>query len=211
MPLLPHNEGALTSLRVPTVNDPLRVLVSGCLMGWPVTTDGTDAGLGGSLHAITSMPNVKTIGFCPEDIGMGTPRTMPDIHGGDGYDVLSGNARVLDEHGVDHTEAIVHGARAMAEYAVSNLVELAILTDMSASCGSQVISDGCRLIENRTYRRGVGVATALLLDAGIPVLSARDYRSLYSIMRRLNPELPVREDLRDHHQTQWFVEYFGDT
>ena len=74
---------------------------------------------------------------------------MPDIHGGDGVDVLAGRARVLDEHGSDLTEAMLAGARAMLAFARDNGAELAILTDMSAACGSQVISDGCRLVPDR--------------------------------------------------------------
>ena len=48
--------------------------------------------------------------FCPEDHRLGTPRTMPDLHGGDGHDVLDGTARVRDEHGADLTEALLAGA-----------------------------------------------------------------------------------------------------
>ncbi|HCN05172.1 MAG TPA: hypothetical protein DIS79_06080 [Bacteroidetes bacterium] len=209
--LLPHSPLALKDLRTGTVNDPLRILVSGCIMGWPVTTDGTDAGLGGSLQALFALPNVVAVPFCPEDTGIGTPRGMPDIHGGDGFDVLDGRARVLDQHGNDLTEMMMYGASKMLEFALEQRVDVAVLTDMSAACGSQVISDGCRLVPDRTYQRGVGVATAMVLRAGIPVLSARDYKTLYAIMRRHNDALPHRDDLRDHHETDWYVSYFGDT
>jgi uncharacterized protein YbbK (DUF523 family) len=69
---------------------------------------------------------------------------MPDIHGGDGYDVLDGRARVVDEHGTDLTEKMLTGAQGMLACALENRVELAVLTDMSAACGSQGVSGSIR-------------------------------------------------------------------
>ena len=44
-----------------------------------------------------SSAKLRLLPFCPEQHALGTPRSMPDIHGGDGVDVLAGRARVLDE------------------------------------------------------------------------------------------------------------------
>lgn len=206
---LPHAPEALAALRVPTAADPLRVLVSGCLTGQPCGVDGTDYGMGGALGDLLALPTVEATAFCPEDAGIGTPRTMPDIHGGDGEDVLEGRARVLDEHGTDLTEAMVAGARAMLARARSHRVELAILTDMSAACGSQVISDGCRLVDDRRYRTGVGVATALLLRDGVPVVSQRDHRTLQRIRALLDPGASPDPTAIDHHETDWYRGAFG--
>ena len=41
MVLLPKDPEALANLRRPTPTEPLRVLVSGCLMGQPCGVDGT--------------------------------------------------------------------------------------------------------------------------------------------------------------------------
>jgi uncharacterized protein YbbK (DUF523 family) len=207
--LLAHSPDALAAVRTPSSADPLRVLVSGCLAGLPCGVDGTDYGMGGALRELLSLPTVRAISFCPEDDGIGTPRTMPDIHGGDGNDVLEGRARVLDEHGRDLTEAMVRGARNMLAHAQARSAELAILTDMSAACGSQVISDGCRLVEHRRYQVGVGVATALLLRHGIPVVSQRDYRTLGRIRALLDPAFAPDPAAVDHHETTWYVSYFG--
>jgi len=84
--------------------------------------------------------------------------------------VIAGRAKVLDEHGRDLTAKMVEGAQAMLAFARQAHVELAMLTDMRAACGSQVISDGCRLVTDRRWQKGVGVATAVLLDAGISSL-----------------------------------------
>jgi uncharacterized protein YbbK (DUF523 family) len=52
---------------------------------------------------------------------------MPDIHGGDGFDVLAGRAKVLDEHGRDLTAQMLAGAEAMLLFARAQRAELAIL------------------------------------------------------------------------------------
>ncbi|HZO14073.1 MAG TPA: DUF523 domain-containing protein [Polyangiaceae bacterium] len=196
-------------LRAPTPDEPLRVLVSGCLAGWGCGVNGTDYGLAAPLRDLLSLPTLRAFPFCPEDHGIGTPRTMPDIHGGDGHDVLDGKARIFDEHGTDLTEAMLKGARAMLARALEHRVELALLTDMSAACGSQVISDGCRLVEHRSFTKGVGVATALLLRHAIPVVSQRDYRTLGRIRALLDPSFVVDEAAIDHHETDWYRGYFG--
>lgn len=204
--LLAHHRTGIDSLREPTAEEPWRVLVSGCLAGWLCGVDGTDNGVGGLLSDLVRLPTFRAVPFCPEDVAMGTPRTTPDIHGGDGYDVLAGRAKVLDEHGADLTEQMIDGARAMLACAREASAELAILVDMSAACGSQVISDGCRLTAARRYQKGVGVATALLLKAGIPVVSQRDFRTLALLRARLEPGYEPPPDALDHHEHPWTVE-----
>lgn len=206
---LAHSTDPLAALRVPTPDDPMRVLVSGCLAGLPCGVDGTDYGMGRALGGILSLPTVRAIPFCPEEAGIGTPRTMPDIHGGDGFDVLDGRARVLDEKGEDLTAKMVFGAERMAAHAREHRVELAVLTDMSAACGSQVISDGCRLLPDRRYRAGVGVATALLLRNGIAVVSQRDHRTLGEIRARMDPRFRRDPNAADHHESEWYRDRFG--
>jgi len=132
---------------------------------------------------------------------------VPDIHDGDGVDVMQGRARVLDEHGMDVTDLMIAGARAMLEHARRERADLAILTDMSASCGSQVISSGSRLTPVRSFQKGVGVATALLLEAGIPVVSQRDFRTLALVRQRLDPAYEPPAGLRDHHEHPWTLEH----
>jgi uncharacterized protein YbbK (DUF523 family) len=205
--LLAYHPALVDELREPTASDPWRVLVSGCLAGWSCGVDGSDYGLPVTLADLVALPTFRALAFCPEQHALGTPRTMPDLHGGDGADVVAGRARVRDEHGADLTDKMLDGARAMLAFAKSARVELAILTDASAACGSQVISDGCRLVEVRRHQKGVGVATALLLEAGIPVVSQRDFRSLALLRARLEPGFEVPVDARDHHEHPWTVEH----
>jgi len=180
------------------------------MLGEPVGVDGTDYGFGGAIAPLTNLPTVQVFRFCPEDVGLGTPRPMPDIHGGDGFDVLKGTARVLDEHGKDLTKGMIEGAQKMAAFAVEKQIEVAVLMDMSGACGSQVISDGCRFDEERKYRAGVGVATAALVNAGINVIAQRDFASMERLMKKCGAEIELTPGRTDHHQTAWFQEYFGE-
>lgn len=93
----------------------------------------------------------------------------------------------------------------MLAHAQAGGAELAIVTDVSAACGSQVISDGYRLVEVRRNQKGVGVATALLLEAGIPVVSQRDFRTLGLLRARLEPGYVPPVDSRDHHEDRGSV------
>lgn len=208
--LLAYHPEVLDALRVPTAADPWRVLVSGCLAGWPCGVDGTDYGLAVTIASLAALPTFRALPFCPEQTALGTPRTMPDIHGGDGFDVLAGRARVRDEHDADLTEKMIEGGRAMVAFAVHASAELAILTDSSAACGSQVISEGCRLAPVRRHQKGVGVATALLLEAGIPVVSQRDFYSLARLRERLDPDFVAPDAPKDHHEHPWTLEHLPE-
>ncbi len=201
--LLAYHPEAVDALRQPSEAAPWKVLVSGCLMGWSCGVDGTDYGLAGALEGLLTLPSVHPVPLCPEQSALGTPRSTPDLHGGDGVDVLRGAARVLDEAGVDLTAQLTLGAEQMRDLAIAERVDLAILTDMSGACGSQVISDGCRLAQERRFQKGVGVATALLLAAGVPVVSQRDYLTLARLRARLDPSYTPPAGLVDHHDAPW--------
>lgn len=206
---IPHEPDVVTHLREPTPDDPWRVLLSGCMAGLQCGVDGTDYGFGGVMDPFFATPLATAYPFCPEEVGLGTPRGWPDIHGGDGMDVLDRNARVFDQNGNDQTQGMITGAEAMTRFARREQVDFAILMDMSGACATQVISDGCRFpAEDRAYRRGVGVAAASLLRAGIPVVSQRDFRSLEALRIRVDPTHTPNPGALDHHQTLWYREYF---
>lgn len=88
--------------------------------------------------------------------------------------------------------------------AISARAEIAILTDMSAACGSQVISKGCRLVPVRQFIASVGVATALLLRHGVPVVSQRDPNTIGRIRARLDPSFQNNPNARDYHESEWY-------
>lgn len=84
--------------------------------------------------------------------------------------------------------------------------DFAILTDMSAACGTQVISDGCRFDTPRRYQRGVGVAAATLIRAGVRVVAQRDFATLARLRTRAEPGYTPPPDARDHHEHPWVSE-----
>lgn len=192
-----------------TQEQPLRLLLSACLSGVRCGVDGTANGDYPWIRKLMALPNVKPVTFCPEDFSLGTPRDLPDIHGGDGFAVLEGRARVLTDKGQDCTAELMAGAQQMLRLAQEHRIELAILMDMSAACGSQVISDGCRLVQVRKYQQGAGVAAALLMRNGFPVVSQRDFRTLEHLYLKLDAKHVIDPTTKDHHESDWYRSYFG--
>jgi uncharacterized protein YbbK (DUF523 family) len=193
-----------------TPRTPLRVLVSACLVGIGCGVDGSSYGAPyPHLAPLFDHPSVRTVAFCPEDFAFGTPRQTPDISGGTGRDVLDGRAQVLNESGDDWTAAMLQAAQAMLKLAQHNDVHLAVLTDISAACGSQVIYLGSR--SDGVYQAGQGVCAALLARHGFKIVSQRDHRTLGYLLHKLDPAIPVDDSARDHHETGWYREHFGSS
>lgn len=196
-------------LRIPTQKDPLRILMSACLAGIECGYDSTDNGTYPSALKLLQYDTVSVFRFCPEDYSFGTPREMCDIHGGTGLDVLEGRARVLTDSGIDWTEGMIRASEKMLEIAQRERIEVAVLMDISAACGSQVIYSGSRFSENKVYQIGAGVCAAQLIRNGIKVISQRDYASLEVLYSKIDPSHPVDATKIDHHETEWYKSYFG--
>ncbi|GAB4340410.1 MAG: DUF523 domain-containing protein [Desulfobulbaceae bacterium] len=123
--------------------EPEIFLVSACLTGLCTRYDGLSRP---SAACMERLAGHCWIPVCPEQLGgLPTPRTPADLVGGDGADVLVGNARVIDRQGRDVTEVFVHGARQCLEIARAQGVTTALLKSGSPSCGL-------------TPRRGVAAA-----------------------------------------------------
>lgn len=198
----------LRGLRIPTKDNPLKVLVSSCLTGILCGFDGTANGEYPSVLKLLNYDTVRLIRFCPEEYSFGSPREMCDIHGGTGMDVLEGKAKVLSESGADWTEGMVKASEKMLEIAKKEAVELAVMMDVSAACGSQVIYSGNRFAENKIYQIGAGVSAAQLMRAGFKVISQRDYASLEILYSKIDPLHQVSLTAKDHHEIDWYKEYF---
>lgn len=199
----------LKNLRTPTPENPLRVLLSACLSG---VLCGYDGSANGEYPSALKLLNYNTIiihKFCPEDYSFGTPRAMCDIHGGTGMDVLEGRARVLTADGEDWTEGMIRASERMLEIAREQDIELAVLMDISAACGSQVIYDGNRFAADKKYQIGAGVCAAQLMRNGFKVISQRDYACLEVLYNKIDPQHNINPLAIDHHQIQWYKEYFG--
>lgn len=199
----------LQSLQTPTKEYPLRILMSACLSGIRCGYDGTANGEYRTALKLLSYENVQVVKFCPEEFSFGTPREMCDIHGGNGFDVLNGKARVLTDSGVDWTDGMIRASEKMLEIAQKERIDLAVLMDISAACGSQVIYDGNRFNENKVYQIGAGVCAAQLINHGIKVISQRDFASLEILYSKLDPSHIIDATKVDHHETDWYKMYFG--
>lgn len=194
-----------------TPTDPLRVLFSACIVGRKTGWDG-EAYTEPLALRLSRLANVRAVSFCPEDATLGTPRPLTTLHDGHGRDVLAGRARVLDTDRRDVTAQLLEGARGMLAMARRARVELAVMLDVSDSCGSHVVYLGDPAV--RRYQQGPGVAAALLAREGVPVLAQRDYATLQRLVADLDPSFdpitdgdPQAVDFVDH---PWYRDYFAD-
>ncbi len=203
------NRNYLENLRIPTKEKPLRILMSSCLVGITCGYDGSANGEYPSALKFLNYDTVKIIKFCPEEFSFGTPREMCDIHGGTGIDVLNGTAKVLTETGKDWSKGMIRASEKILEIAKIEKIEVAILMDVSAACGSQVIYDGNRFSENKVYQIGAGVSSAQLKRNGIEVISQRDFSSLEILYSKIDTNHKVNDTKLDHHEIEWYKDYFN--
>lgn len=200
----------LKSLRIPTEEHPLRVLTSACLIGIKCGADGSSYGHYPHIQELINYKNVINFSFCPENFSFGTPRETPDIKNGNGGDVLDGKAIVITESGLDITQGMIKAAYKMLEIANINNIELAIMMDVSAACGSQVIYKGHRFSKDKQYQIGMGVCAELLQRNGYKIISQRDYKSLDILLNKIDKNHIPDLTAIDHDETDWYKEYFKE-
>ncbi len=137
-------------------------LVSACLCGIPCRYDGKSAK---DNRIVKLVQAGKAIPFCPEVLGgLSIPRQKSEIIGGDGKDLIDGQAVVISQKGEDFTPFFLRGAIATLNIAGNFRVKKAIMKNYSPSCGSGWIKKNGRRV------KGDGVTTALFKRAGIIVL-----------------------------------------
>jgi len=133
------------------------ILISACLAGFNVRYNGTNS-LDEKIQKLV-LEN-KAVTVCPELMGgFSTPREPAEIVGGNGQDVLDGNATVVESSGRDVTDLYLKGAYATLQKALEVGAIHVILKEYSPSCGSAQIYNG---EFNGTKLAGEGVTTALL-------------------------------------------------
>ncbi|ELL5525043.1 TPA: DUF523 domain-containing protein [Staphylococcus aureus] len=140
------------------------ILISSCLIGDNVRYDG-----GNQLNVRLKklIDSGKAIHACPELLGgLLIPREPAEIIGGDGFDVWNDAAKVVTISNKDVTDDYKHGAIVTLKILKKYQCDTVILKVNSPSCGSQEIYDG-NFTGNK--KKGVGVATALLINEGIKV------------------------------------------
>lgn len=114
-----------------TTTQPL-YLVSACLVGLCTRYDNNVVA---SDVCKKRLEKSIWLPVCPEQLGgLPTPRPAADIVGGDGYDVLRGDAKVLSKDGQDFTREFIAGAHQMLQIAQAQPVEKVFLKARSPSC-----------------------------------------------------------------------------
>lgn len=147
-----------------------KYLISACLVGENVRYDGRNC-LQSKLKQLIECKQVITI--CPEMAGgLNTPRLAAEIIGGDGADVLCGQAKVVDALGKDVSTEFILGAEKTLKLAQQHQITHIILKANSPSCGSNFIYDGTF---SGTKIQGKGVTAALLEQHGFLVMTEDEF------------------------------------
>ena len=173
----------------------IKIGVSSCLLGNKCNFDGNDL-LSAFVKKLSENIQIEFVPFCPEDSVFGTPRPNLRIVNGEGADVLDGRATVVDQNNLDVTQKQIQAAHNFLFKLQSQSIKYAILMDGSPSCGSHILLSE----ENWPrggFKRGSGVATALLQRNNITVFSAFDELSMANFLKTVTTEFPDTVGLRD--------------
>ena len=136
-----------------------KILVSACLLGFPVRYDGQSK----AVEKIVELAKDNIlIPVCPEQLGgLSTPRIKSEIK----------DNLVMRLDGKDVTDNYLRGANITLEIAKLNKVDYCILKSKSPSCGKGLIYDGNF---NGTLIDGDGITCKLLKENGFVVYSEED-------------------------------------
>lgn len=123
--------------------------------------------------------------MCPEQLGgLPTPRPPANIRGGDGRDILTGSARVINDEGKDVTNTFKKGAEEALRLTKITGASIAIMKNRSPSCGLR--TPYC----DKPTGLGIGVTAALFESQGIRIfeLGSNDsfpIRSFSKLMKEI--------------------------
>jgi uncharacterized protein YbbK (DUF523 family) len=144
------------------------ILVSACLLGLPTRYDGKTKRSQAVIDFL-HRENLIPIPVCPEQLaGMTTPRDKTFFVCGDGYDVLADNGQVISAEGLPMNDVFCRGAKLVLQIARLCNCHQVLFKERSPSCGVHEIYRGDERVQ------GVGVTTALLINAGLDVISEED-------------------------------------
>lgn len=144
------------------------ILVSACLLGLHTRYDGA----GKRNQAVIDWlehEGLLPVPVCPEQLaGLPTPRKKTRFRLGDGHAVIAGSGEVVTFDGQSMNEPFLRGARETLKIARLTGCRRALLKERSPSCGVHLIHRNDEIVE------GVGIAAALLIEAGLVVYSEAD-------------------------------------
>ena len=142
------------------------IAASACLFGFNCRYDGKCKK---NSALIKLLESEKILPICPEQLGgLPTPRASSNLVGGNGFDVLDGNAKVINIYGDDNTEAFIEGAYAALDMISEQKIRRCFLKNKSPSCGvgcKTQLSQETNAYKNSKYL--TGVTAALLIRKGI--------------------------------------------
>jgi len=135
----------------------MTIIVSACLLGVPCRYDGKHKK---NTRVISYLKGKEVLPICPEVLaGLKMPRQPAKLHGGDGFDVLSRKARVINGDRKDLTALFIKGASKAVKMAIRVRSSRALLKERSPSCGLRPVT---------------GIFAALLKREGFTVISEED-------------------------------------
>jgi uncharacterized protein YbbK (DUF523 family) len=144
-----------------------KILVSRCLLGHRVRYDGGASGPFDQLQRW--LDEGRVVPLCPEVAGgLPTPRAAAEIPGGQGAQVLEGEASVMTVEGEDVSAQFLSGAYQALALVQQHGIRVAILKANSPSCGNLLTYDGTF---SGVKVSGEGVTAALLKRNGVQVFS----------------------------------------
>ncbi|MHC8347254.1 2-thiouracil desulfurase family protein [Pseudomonas sp. RT6P73] len=144
-----------------------KILVSRCLLGHRVRYDGGASGPFDQLQQW--LDEGRVVPLCPEVAGgLPTPRAAAEIPGGQGGEVLDGQASVMTTEGEDVSAQFLSGAYQALELVRQHGIRIAVLKANSPSCGNVLTYDGSF---SGVKVSGEGVTAALLKRNGVQVFS----------------------------------------
>ncbi|AZO85122.1 purine-nucleoside phosphorylase [Stutzerimonas stutzeri] len=144
-----------------------KILVSRCLLGHRVRYDGGASGPFDQLQQW--LDEGRIVPLCPEVAGgLPTPRAAAEIPGGQGAQVLDGQAAVITTEGEDVSAQFLSGAYQALELVQKHGIRIAVLKANSPSCGNHLTYDGTF---SGVKVDGEGVTAALLKRHGVQVFS----------------------------------------
>lgn len=126
-------------------------LVSACLVGLCTRYDGA---VKSHAECRKFLEDSIWIPVCPEQLGgLPTPRPASDIIGGNGHNVLEGNATVCTREGDDMTAPFIQGAKQVLQIANAHKIEGVCLKARSPSCAvSGTIGVTAALLKNNGFK-----------------------------------------------------------
>jgi uncharacterized protein YbbK (DUF523 family) len=161
-----------------------KILVSRCLLGHRVRYDG---GASGPFDQLQQWLNEgRIVPLCPEVAGgLPTPRAAAEIPGGQGAQVLDGDAAVITTDGEDVTVQFLSGAHQALDLVREHRIRIAVLKANSPSCGNLLTYDGTF---SGVRVSGEGVTAALLKRQGVRVFNEMELAEAALALKALAAE-----------------------